>query len=59
MTIYTDAVAWAAASGIVAGYPDATFAPNRNITRQELVTILFRITNHPKRLKRKDIPSAL
>ena len=39
---YTDAVAWAAASEIVAGYPDGTFAPNQNITRQELVTILFR-----------------
>ena len=39
---YTDAVVWAAANEIVAGYPDGTFAPNQNITRQELVTILFR-----------------
>ena len=39
---YTDAVAWAAERKIVAGYPGGAFAPSQTITRQELVTILFR-----------------
>ena len=41
-TWYTDAVAWAEANGIVEGYPDGTFKPNQNVTRQELATVLLR-----------------
>ncbi|MCL2059651.1 MAG: S-layer homology domain-containing protein [Oscillospiraceae bacterium] len=37
---YADAVAWAANEGIVAGYLDATFRPDNNITREDIVTIL-------------------
>ena len=37
---YDRAVAWASASGLVAGYGDGTFAPERPITREELVTVL-------------------
>ena len=41
-TWYTDAVLWAAQNGIVNGVTDTTFAPGDNITRQQLVTILYR-----------------
>lgn len=39
---YYPALCWAAANGIVSGYPDGTFAPNAGITRQELSSILVR-----------------
>ena len=38
---YTDAVRWAAANGVVTGY-DGKFAPNDPITREQIVTILYR-----------------
>ena len=41
-TWYTDAVAWAAANGIVNGVSKTKFAPGNNITREQLATILFR-----------------
>ena len=41
-TWYTDAVAWAAENGIVNGTTDATFAPGEDITREQLVTVLYR-----------------
>ena len=47
---YQDAVNWAAAKGITAGYPDGTFKPNKSVTRVELATILYKynmtITDH-------------
>lgn len=39
---YQDAVNWAAVKGITAGYPDGTFKPNKNVTREELATILYK-----------------
>ena len=39
---YTEAVNWAAAAGVVNGYPDGTFQPNRSVTRQETAAILAR-----------------
>ena len=39
---YSKGVAWAAAHEIVLGYGDGTFAPNKNITREELAAILYR-----------------
>ena len=41
-TWYTDAVAWAAENGIVNGTTDTTFAPGEDITREQLVTVLYR-----------------
>ena len=41
-TWYTDAVAWAAANGIVTGVSDTTFAPDAAITRESLAVILYR-----------------
>ena len=40
-TWYTEAVAWAAEEGIVLGNGDG-FAPNDNITREQIATILYR-----------------
>jgi|GEM_PF-3169333 len=37
---YTDAVLWAAQSGIVSGYGDGTFRPNESITREQVAVIL-------------------
>ena len=39
---YTDAILWAAQNNIVNGVTDTTFAPGDEITRQQLVTILYR-----------------
>ncbi len=41
-TWYTDAVAWAAAIGIVNGISETEYAPNSNITREQLATMLYR-----------------
>ncbi|MDD6189181.1 MAG: bacterial Ig-like domain-containing protein [Clostridiales bacterium] len=39
---YADAAAWASANGIVDGVDDNNFAPERNITREELATMMYR-----------------
>ena len=39
---YTDAVIWAYSEGIVKGMTDTTFEPNTAISRQQIVTILYR-----------------
>lgn len=39
---YTDAVNWAAAKGIVNGKTAVSFAPNDPVTREQLVTILYK-----------------
>ncbi|MGM9552707.1 MAG: leucine-rich repeat protein, partial [Faecousia sp.] len=39
---YTDAVAWAAANGIVGGVGNGRFDPEGNITREQMATILHR-----------------
>lgn len=39
---YTDAVAWANASGIVTGTGAGSFSPNGNVTREQLATMLYR-----------------
>lgn len=39
---YTAAVDWAAESGMVGGYEDNTFRPNKDVTRQELMVMLWR-----------------
>ena len=38
---YTSAVNWAAKNGIVAGVSDGKFAPEDDVTREQLVTILY------------------
>jgi len=39
---YEDAVAWAAAKGVVIGYDEAHFGPEDVITREQMALILFR-----------------
>ena len=39
---YADAVAWAAENGIVNGYSETEFAPDENITREQIAAIIFR-----------------
>jgi len=41
-TWYTDAVVWAYHTGVVNGMSEDTFAPNANITREQIATILYR-----------------
>lgn len=45
-TWYTEAVIWAKENGVVNGISETEFAPNENITREQLVTILYRYANH-------------
>ena len=42
---YTQAVAWAAANGIVNGTSRTTFEPDGNITREQMAAILYRYAN--------------
>ena len=41
-TWYSDAVAWASANGVVNGYDNGLFSVNGSITREQLVTMLYR-----------------
>lgn len=44
---FVKAVEWAAANGIVNGYSDGTFLPNKSITREQIATILYRYSGAP------------
>ena len=39
---YGDAITWAANSGVVNGVTDTRFAPEAAVTREQMVTILYR-----------------
>ena len=39
---FTKAVYWAQQNGVVEGYPDGTFLPDRDVTRQEMAAVLYR-----------------
>lgn len=43
---YADAVAWASANGIVNGITKTTFAPDQDVTREQLVAILYRYAQY-------------
>lgn len=43
---YGKAVAWASSEGIVGGYGDGTFQPNKAITREEMASILYRYAQY-------------
>lgn len=45
---YKNAVAWAEEKGVVNGRPDGTFDPEGLITREELVTVIWRYNGSPK-----------
>lgn len=44
---YSEAVAWAAANGIVEGYGNGNFGPEDAITREQLAAILYRYSGSP------------
>ena len=51
-------VTWASLSGIVTGYDDGTFAPNREITREQMALILVRYCEaYDCRLPEEDAPA--
>ena len=41
-TWYTDAVIWATENGVTSGMTATTFAPNQAVTREQIVTFLYR-----------------
>jgi hypothetical protein len=43
---YTTAVNWASANGIVEGYPDGRFGVGDEVTRQQMVVILYRYAKY-------------
>ena len=43
---YADAVAWAAANGIVDGVSETSFAPDKAITREQMAAILYRYAEY-------------
>ena len=44
---YTPAIMWAQDKGVIKGYTDGTFGPNKNITRQDLIVLLYRYLGEP------------
>jgi len=52
---YVDAVKWASANEIVAGYEDGTFMPEQDVTREELAVIL---NGYAKYCKAADVTPA-
>ncbi len=44
---FVEAVDWAAEMGVITGYSDGTFAPDKSITRQELVAMVYRFAGSP------------
>ena len=56
---YTDAVNWAAEQGVVNGYPDGTFGPDRNMTRAEVAQMFYALLNDqnvPATVSFSDVP---
>ena len=45
---YGDAVAWMKEKGYITGYNDETFGTNDPITREQMVTILWRVAGEPE-----------
>ncbi|MBQ7075686.1 MAG: S-layer homology domain-containing protein [Clostridia bacterium] len=43
---YADAVLWAKQNGIVNGITEIEFAPNSNITREQIATIIYRYAQY-------------
>ena len=47
-TWYTDAVIWAANEGVVKGTSTTTFTPDQEITREQMVAMLWRYAGEPE-----------
>ncbi len=44
-TWYSEGVKWASSNGIITGITNTSFAPNSNITREQLAVIIYRYAN--------------
>ncbi len=44
---YAPCVQWAYSNQVVSGYPDGTFQPDRSITRQDMIALLYRNAGSP------------
>ncbi|MCD8380938.1 MAG: S8 family serine peptidase, partial [Lachnospiraceae bacterium] len=55
---YYNAIQWATTKGIVLGVGDGRFEPNRAITREEFVQILYNYANQPEVKGTIDFPDA-
>lgn len=47
---YTDAVKWAVANGIAYGYGNGIFAPNSELTREQLASFLYRYARYKNQI---------
>ncbi len=45
---YSDALGWCVKNGLINGYPDGTFGPNRPILRQEFAAVFVRYLDYKK-----------
>ncbi len=45
---YADAVRWCAETGVVTGFEDGTFGPDKEITREQLAVMLYRYADSPE-----------
>ena len=44
---YAKAVTWASKNGVASGYSNSTFGPNNQLTREQMVTILYNVAGRP------------
>lgn len=51
---YSSAVLWGAEKGIVAGYPDKAFRPNQPVTREQLVSVMYKYAAFKKYIDKND-----
>lgn len=52
---YAEAIRWATSEGYVGGYGDGTFCPDDTVSREELVTILWRYNGSPMLMDYTDL----
>lgn len=45
---YTSSVLWAKQNGIINGYMDGTFKPTKNVTREEMATMIYNFAKYKK-----------
>ncbi len=45
-TWYSDALCWAVRAGVIKGISDTTFAPDMNVTREQMAAILYRYASY-------------
>ncbi len=43
---YSGSVTWAKQKGVINGYEDGTFKPNKNVTREEMVTMIYNFAKY-------------